>query len=100
LPGLFYTAGVPRNPFAARDHNIYYNMRSCPSGWTEHCVNPKIANMPEWHGEASLDGINFHLTSGSPARGAGVAVQGLTKDFDGVQRPSGPADIGAFQYHP
>jgi len=100
LPGLFYTAGVPRNPFVARDHNIYYNMRNCPSGWTEHCVNPRITNMPGWSGEASLDGINFHLTSGSPARGAGVAVQGLAKDFDGVQRPSGPADIGAFQYHP
>ncbi len=101
LPAVFYTADVPRNPFAARDHNIYYNMRSCPSGWTEHCVDPKIANMPAWNGEASLDGINFRLTSGSPARGAGVAVQGLMKDFDGVQRPGNSADdIGAFQYHP
>lgn len=101
LAAVFYFSELPRNPFAARDHNIYYNMRSCPSGWTEHCVNPKIANMPTWNGEASLDGINFHLTSGSPARGAGVAVPGLTKDYDGVQRPSNSAeDIGAFQYHP
>jgi hypothetical protein len=101
LPAVFYSEGLPRNPFAARDHNIYFNMRSCPSGWTEHCVNPKIVNMPVWNGEASLDGINLHLTSGSPARGAGVAVQGLANDFDGVQRPGNSApDIGAFQYHP
>ncbi|MFI5072530.1 MAG: choice-of-anchor Q domain-containing protein [Terriglobales bacterium] len=41
------------------------------------------------------------MTSGSPARGAGVPVSGLTRDFDGVQRPGNSAeDIGAFQYHP
>jgi hypothetical protein len=101
LPAIFYTTGLPRNPFIEKDHNIYYNMRSCPFGFTEHCTNPKIAYMPSWNGEASLDGINFHLTSASPARGAGVAVQGLTKDYDGVQRPNNAApDIGAFQYHP
>lgn len=100
LPAIFYTQGLPRNPFIAKDHNIYYNMRSCPMGWTEHCGNPKVVNMPGWSGEASLDKIDFHLTSGSPARGAGVAVQGLTKDHDGVPRPGNSVDIGAFQYHP
>lgn len=101
LPAIFYTTGLPRNPFIAKDHNIYYNMRTCPFGLTEHCTNPKIANMPGWSGEASLDGINFHLTSGSPARGAGIAVPELMKDYDGVQRPANSADdIGAFQYHP
>ena len=101
LPAVFYTASVPRNPFVARDHNIYFNMRSCPSGPTERCVNPKIANMPVWKDEASLDGIDFHLTSGSPARGGGVAVQGLLKDNDGsVRRANAASDIGAFQYHP
>jgi hypothetical protein len=101
LPAIFYESDLPRNPFVAEDHNIYYNMRSCPFGWTEHCVNPKIENMPSWNGEASLDGIDFRLTSGSPARGAGVAVPGLKEDHNGVARPaSGPLDIGAFQYHP
>jgi hypothetical protein len=101
LPAVFYMTGLPRNPFAARDHNIYYRMRSCPSGSAEHCVNPKIVNMPAWNGEPSLDGLNFHLTSGSPARGAGVPVQGLTTDFDGKARPaSGALDIGAYQFHP
>lgn len=98
-PGVFYTTGLPRNPFAARDHNIYYNMRSCPSGPAERCVDPKIANLPAWRGEASLDHIDFHLTSVSPARGAGVTVPGLDADYDGTKRPTNrPSDIGAFQF--
>lgn len=100
LPAIIYGEGLPRNLYVARGHNIYYNMRTCPSGTAERCLNPKIANMPEWKGEGSLDGIDFHLKSDSPARGMGVAVQGLTKDDDGVQRPTNaPNDIGAFQYH-
>jgi hypothetical protein len=100
LPGIFYMSEVPGNVLS-RDHNIYYNMRACPSGWTEHCMDPKIVYMPEWKGEASLDAINLHLTSRSPARGAGVAAPKMTKDYDGVARPDNSAeDIGAFQYHP
>ena len=103
LPALFYLGNVPSSAFRTQDHNIYYNMRgSCPLKPTERCPDPKIAvGMPEWQGEASLDGINLHLTSGSPARGAGVANAGPKVDFDGVARPQGSApDIGAFQYHP
>lgn len=40
---------------------------------------------------------NFHLQSGSPARGAGVAIAGITTDKDGVTRGN-PPDIGAYQY--
>jgi hypothetical protein len=101
LPAIFYLTDVPSGAFEARDHNVYFNMRgTCPVKTTEHCWDPKIAGMPEWRGEASLDGINFHLTSGSQARGAGVANAGPQKDFDGVARPTGaPPDIGAFQFH-
>lgn len=98
-PGIFYTPDVPRGVLKS-DHNFYYNMRSCPSGFTEHCTDPRIANMPAWKGEGSLDSIDFHLTSGSPARGAGVAVQGLSADHDGTARPNSALDIGAFQYKP
>jgi hypothetical protein len=102
LSALFYLTDVPSSVFSTRDHNIYYNMRGiCPMNLTERCPDPKIVGMPEWHGEASLDGINFHLTSASPARGAGIANAGPKTDFDGVARPDGSApDIGAFQYHP
>jgi hypothetical protein len=102
LPALFYLSNVPSGAFDPRDHNVYFNMRgSCPMKMDEHCWDPKIAGMPEWHGEASLDGINFHLTSGSQARGAGVANAGPKTDFDGVARPAGSApDIGALQFYP
>jgi hypothetical protein len=97
-PAVFYLNGLPRNPFAARDHNIYYNMRTCPSGPAERCLDPKIANLPEWNGEASLDKIDFHLTRGSPAEGAGVVIPTLEEDYDGVRRsPKSPNDIGAFR---
>jgi hypothetical protein len=96
-PGVFYLSGVPRNPFAVRDHNIYYNMRTCPSGAAERCLDPKIAHLPEWNGEASLDNIDFHLTSGSPALGTGALIPTSGENFDGVKRSSNyPSNIGAF----
>jgi len=97
-PGVFYLSGLSGNPFAVRDHNIYYNMRTCPSGATERCLDPKIADLPEWNGEASLDSIDFHLTKGSPAHGTGVDIPSLEEDYDGAKRsPKVPNDIGAFQ---
>jgi hypothetical protein len=40
---------------------------------------------------------DYHLQSGSPALGAGIAFDGLTRDFDGMLRPTPPA-IGAYEY--
>lgn len=42
-------------------------------------------------------GFNFHLLSGSPARGGGTAIAGIGTDYDGVTRGN-PPDIGAYQY--
>lgn len=50
-----------------------------------------------------VDGLggNFHLTTTSPARGAGVGVLWIPTDRDGNPRPtSGPADAGAYQFGP
>ena len=96
-PGLFYFADLPQGVFKA-DHNIYYNMRSCPSGKNERCIDPKIANLPLSKDESNLENIDFHLTSGSPARGAGVPIQGLSTDHDGAARPNGALDLGAYQF--
>jgi hypothetical protein len=97
-PGVFYVSGLPQSPFTHRDHNIYYNMRTCPSGETERCVDPKIVNLPEWNGEASLDNIDFHLKVGSPAEGTGIATPTLLDDYDEATRSSkSKIDVGAFQ---
>jgi len=46
-------------------------------------------------------GSDFHLQLGSPAIGAGVAVAGITTDFDGATRPQGSSyDAGAYEYVP
>lgn len=40
---------------------------------------------------------DLHLQSGSPAIGSGVAISGITTDYDGVSYGSPPA-IGAYEY--
>jgi len=42
------------------------------------------------------NGSDFHLQTGSPAIGAGVAIPGLTRDIDGRLRPN-PPSIGAYE---
>ena len=55
-------------------------------------IDPKFRNTA---------GFDFHLQLGSPAVGAGVAVTGLTADFDGVARPQGSSyDPGGYEYVP
>jgi Bacterial Ig-like domain (group 3)/Chitobiase/beta-hexosaminidase C-terminal domain/Bacterial Ig-like domain (group 2) len=46
--------------------------------------------------ESVLDNFNFTPSSGSPAIGAGVAIPGLTTDFNGNTRPN-PPSIGAIE---
>ncbi len=100
-PAVFYAETLPRNPFRAQDHNIFFRMRTCPTGVADRCVDPRVVNLPAWTGEASLDHVDLHLTAESPARGAGTAAPEGTTDFDGGARPSGTAsDVGAFQFHP
>jgi MYXO-CTERM domain-containing protein len=40
---------------------------------------------------------DYHLTADSPARGAGVSVEGLGLDFEGYPRPD-PPSAGAYEY--
>jgi Bacterial Ig-like domain (group 2) len=87
--------------WAIRSHNLYYNFRSgCPSPVKkgEVCVDPRLHNATSLRisSEAALDDMDFNLTSRSPAIGAGVAIPGLTTDYEGDPRPS-PPSIGAVE---
>jgi hypothetical protein len=46
--------------------------------------------------ESSLDNFNFSPGLGSPAAGSGIAVTGLTSDYNGNPRPN-PPSLGAIQ---
>jgi len=93
-----------------RDHNLFYGLRgTCiantqtpgsDSGTStnESCSDPLLVNEPAvYTGESQLDGFDFDLTSGSPARQGGTPIQGLEKDIDNVQRPA-PPSLGAIEY--
>lgn len=82
-PGVFYYE-MPYSPFLAQDHNIFYQMRSCPAGGV--CTDPIIANEPTdaqvTADETVLDNIDFHLTptsSNAKAQGmSGVDIGALS----------------------
>ena len=92
-----------------RYNNSYYGMRgSCQAEAAteslggvisgETCNDPLFVGEPtSFTTEAALDNYNFDLSSGSPAIGTGVAVSGLTTDYDGTVRPF-PPSLGAVEY--
>jgi len=99
LPGAYYQNNAV---VAIRDHNLYYHERNegCPTTrfTGEVCSDPLLVGEPASTitQESSLDDFNFHLTSASPAIGAGVAITGITTDFAGETR-SNPTAIGAYE---
>ncbi len=96
-PGNFYFQAVIGN--IVRSNNIFYGVRNtdCPTGNPgEMCLSPLLENQPTWVDETSLDHFNFNLTSGSPARGAGVTLPSVPLDYNGVRRAS-PPSIGAIE---
>jgi Bacterial Ig-like domain (group 2) len=89
--------------WSVRDHNLYYNLRPgyCPSPLRlgETCtVNPLFINQPSSsiaHGSL-IDDFLPAPAANSPLNGAGTPVEGLTHDFNRMQRPT-PPSIGAIE---
>jgi hypothetical protein len=106
LPGLFYFDGaLSAANFTARDHNMLFNVRNsgCPStGYGESCADPRFTGEPSAIvDETTLDNFNYSLSTGSPARDAGLTLPAVTTDINGIARPQGPAyDLGAQEYQP
>jgi len=83
-----------------RTNNIWYGMNpghfTCPTGYTaESCANPLLVNQPTFTSEQSLDNFNFDITTGSPAKGAGVYLPTVLLDYTGAVRAN-PPSIGAY----
>jgi len=73
-------------------NNLFFGAGAPPSFCTTNAVtvDPGFAN---------LTLHDFHLTTASPAKDAGVMVSSLLWDHDGISRPQGSAyDIGAYEY--
>lgn len=76
-------------------NNLYWNGSIAERGSEEIKKDPQFVNL-------STDPTiaDFHLKSMSPAIGTGADNDmGLPVDFDGVSRPRGRVDIGAYQYN-
>jgi hypothetical protein len=96
-PGAFYYGGFTGTTI--RSNNIFYGIGhnfTCPTGNpNEYCTDPLLVNEPVWSGESSLDNFNFNLTPGSPAKGTGISLPAVTKDYNGQVRTN-PPSIGAY----
>ena len=78
------------------DHNLVFGNTTDYSGFPDQTgTNGNLSADPEFVSSASN---NFQLLPGSPAIGAGSAVDAPSVDFSGNPRPPGSIDIGAFQH--
>jgi hypothetical protein len=99
-------AGVPDKTYGPLNWcPLSWNTRLGPSfGTSETCdtQDPLFVNEPansmttSISTESDLDNFNFTPSPSSPANGAGVAIAGLTTDFNGNVRPN-PPSIGAIE---
>lgn len=97
------TAAGDSARFKTLNHNVYYNMRICPTETGSSCGDPHLKGEPTFTpgtpiAETLFDGVNFALTSASTnAIGKGIQIPGITTDFNGAARGS-VATIGALVY--
>jgi hypothetical protein len=90
---------------AVHSNNLYY--RSVNPNYTKvkdgSTYGQTLTQVLSWEVSAVVSdplfvtpGSDFHLLSGSPAIGAGIAIPGITKDINGVGFKN-PPDIGCYQ---
>lgn len=77
------------------DHNLVYGNTADYSGMADQTgKNGNISADPSF---VDSIGGDFELSYGSPALGAGSALDAPAVDFDGNPRPAASIDMGAFQ---
>jgi len=106
--------GVTHDSYwTTRTNNVYYGFTAascspqsnegvaCGAGdfAGETVSDPLFTNEPlqSFLQESLLDNFNFNITSSSPAKYAGVAIGGLTNDYNGLPYHSPPSD-GALEF--
>jgi hypothetical protein len=106
LGGLSALAGMP-----AMDYNLYFHYGSNCQFTDQRPTSPlDHGTFSQWQSHISGESHSLtsapqlttdgHLQAGSPAIDAGVCAGAPSNDFDGDQRPQGPAcDIGADEYY-
>jgi hypothetical protein len=71
-------------------NNLWYSARALRSA-------APVTNYGTIANPRFVSATDYHLQNGSPAVGRGIAIAGLTTDFDGAPRAKPPA-IGAYEY--
>lgn len=80
------------------DHNLVYGASTVMQDTSDCQVSSNMVNTdPQFI--STTTPLNFGLTPGSPAIGAGVAVAEVVEDFLGLPR-SGGNDLGAYRFTP
>lgn len=96
--GIYFSTSGMGNPFANAgsviSNNLWFNLRGiCPQDSHETaylCADPLMVT------ETGPDNVNPNLTSSSPGIGMGIAISGITTDFNG-NTLSTPPPVGAFE---
>jgi hypothetical protein len=110
IPAIYWTDDpTPTDLNVLSNHNLFYGNRNddCTGGYggvtltsiAPVCSDPLLVNEPAQGGyppESSLINFNFTLGGNSPAIGAGIAVPGLTTDYNNFSRAT-PPSIGALE---
>jgi hypothetical protein len=79
--------------------NCLMNIGTLPGfAGTPMCIFNQDPLFKSTTGTGGTMGFDFHLQSGSPARGKGIVITAVANDFDNYPRINGN-DIGCYQYH-
>jgi hypothetical protein len=90
LPGQHYITADSTTSLISGSHNLWFGAGPGPDFLDGNIDADPLLTDPE--------GLDFHLTPGSPAIDAGVALD-LAFDFGGIFRPQGAAiDVGAYEF--
>jgi len=95
--GFYFGSGnIFLNAGSAIDHNLWSTMDTgCPDS-SVGLETIYTCGDPDMIGESNINAINPNLPASSPAVASGIAIPGITTDFNGVTRPN-PPTIGAME---